>query len=219
VRDTCRKAARCATSRKPPGARPALPWRWKLQTNGIPAACDRPWVSCRGSRLPGSPSVRKNPNELPVTDGSKRVFRRFLGVSIGNWGGFFRALSGEGSPLNAGQTLFSQLLDCLPWNRFARIVTRHGGDRWVQTFPGSEQDRAMAFAQLTFRESLRDIEACLSAQPGKRGVISHWEASHGFKSGTPVVAKSATFRVTTVKPCVRAVAAMNASRSGRGSGT
>ena len=112
-------------------------------------------------------SVRKNPNELPVTDGSERVFRRFLGVSIGNWGGFSRALSGEGSPLNAGQTLFSQLLDCLPWSRFTRIVTRHGGDRWVQTFPGSEQYRAMAFVQLTFRESLRDIEACLSAQPGK----------------------------------------------------
>jgi hypothetical protein len=47
----------------------------------------------------------------------------------------------------------------------------------------------------------------------------HWEVSHGFKSGTPVGAKSATFRVTTVIPCARAVAAMNASRSGRGSGT
>lgn len=69
--------------------------------------------------------------------------------------------------MNAGQTLFSQLMDCLPWSTFARIVARHGGDRWVQTFPCTEQYRAMAFAQLTFRESLRDIEACLSAQPGK----------------------------------------------------
>lgn len=69
--------------------------------------------------------------------------------------------------MNAGQTLFSQLMDCLPWSTFARIVARHGGDRWVQTFPCAEQYRAMAFAQLTFRESLRDIEACLSAQPGK----------------------------------------------------
>jgi len=83
-------------------------------------------------------SVRKSPNELPVTDGSKRVFRRFLGVSIGNWGGFSRALSGEGSPMNAGQTLFSQLLDCLPWSRFARIVTRHGGRRLYVGESGAE---------------------------------------------------------------------------------
>ena len=69
--------------------------------------------------------------------------------------------------MNAGQTLFSQLMDCLPWSTFARIVARHGGDRWVQTFPCTEQYRAMAFAQLTFRESLRDIEACLSAQSEK----------------------------------------------------
>ena len=58
-----------------------------------------------------------------------------------------------------------------------------------------------------------------SGAAGGRGAISHWEASHGFKSGTPVGAKSATFLVTTVMPCARAVAAMNASRSGRGSGT
>lgn len=69
--------------------------------------------------------------------------------------------------MNAGQTLFSQLMDCLPWSTFARIVARHGGDLWVQTFPCTEQYRAMAFAQLTFRESLRDIEACLSAQSEK----------------------------------------------------
>lgn len=69
--------------------------------------------------------------------------------------------------MNAGQTLFAQLMDCLPWSTFTRIVARHSGDRWIQSFPCSEQYRAMAFAQLTFRESLRDIEACLSAQPGK----------------------------------------------------
>lgn len=69
--------------------------------------------------------------------------------------------------MNAGQTLFSQLMDILPWSTFARIVARYGGDRSVQTFPCTEQYRAMAFAQLTFRESLRDIEVCLSAQPAK----------------------------------------------------
>ena len=46
-------------------------------------------------------------------------------------------------------------------------VARYHGDHSVQTFPCTEQYRAMAFAQLTFRESLRDIEACLSAQPAK----------------------------------------------------
>jgi hypothetical protein len=69
--------------------------------------------------------------------------------------------------MNAGKTLFSQLMDCLPWSTFARIVARHHGDHSVQSFPCAEQYRAMAFAQLTYRESLRDIEACLSAQPAK----------------------------------------------------
>jgi Transposase DDE domain/Domain of unknown function (DUF4372) len=69
--------------------------------------------------------------------------------------------------VNAGKTLFAQLMDCLPWSTFARIVAHYHGDHSVQTFPCTEQFRAMAFAQLTYRESLRDIEACLSAQPGK----------------------------------------------------
>jgi len=69
--------------------------------------------------------------------------------------------------MNAGKTLFSQLMDCLPWSTFARIVARYHGDHSVQTFPCTEQYRAMAFAQLTYRESLRDIEACLWAQPAK----------------------------------------------------
>ena len=67
----------------------------------------------------------------------------------------------------AGKTLFSQLMDCLPWSTFARLVRRYRGDFGARTFPCAEQYRAMAFAQLTYRESLRDIEVCLSAQPGK----------------------------------------------------
>jgi hypothetical protein len=58
-------------------------------------------------------------------------------------------------------------MDCLPWSTFTRLVARYRGDFSVQTLPCTEQYRAMAFAQLTYRESLRDIEACLSAQPGK----------------------------------------------------
>jgi transposase len=67
----------------------------------------------------------------------------------------------------AGKTIFSQLMDCLPWSTFTRLVARYDGDNSVQALPCTEQYRAMAFAQLTYRESLRDIEACLSAQPAK----------------------------------------------------
>ena len=66
--------------------------------------------------------------------------------------------------MNTGKTLFAQLMDFLPWTTFSRIVGRYGGDRGVRGFKCTEQFRAMAFAQLTWRESLRDIEVCLSAQ-------------------------------------------------------
>ena len=66
-----------------------------------------------------------------------------------------------------GQTLFAQLMDYLPWTTFARIVTRYQGDRRVRTLPCTEHFRILAFAQLTYRESLRDIEVCLAAQAAK----------------------------------------------------
>ena len=69
--------------------------------------------------------------------------------------------------MNTGKTLFAQLMDFLPWTTFSRIVARYGGDRGVRGFNCAEQFRAMAFAQLTWRESLRDIEVCLSAQSSK----------------------------------------------------
>ena len=69
--------------------------------------------------------------------------------------------------MNVGKVLFAQLMDFLPWSSFARSVARYGGDRRVRSFTCAERFRAMAFAQLTFRESLRDIEACLGAQPNK----------------------------------------------------
>ena len=67
----------------------------------------------------------------------------------------------------AGKTLFAQLMDFLPWTTFARIVERYGGDYRVRALPRTEHFRALAFAQLTYRESLRDIEAFLSAQSAK----------------------------------------------------
>ena len=69
--------------------------------------------------------------------------------------------------MNVGKTLFAQIMDFLPWTTFTRYVQRYGGDRGVRTLPCAEQFRIMAFAQLTYRESLRDIEACLTAQVGK----------------------------------------------------
>jgi hypothetical protein len=69
--------------------------------------------------------------------------------------------------MNAGKLLFAQLMDFIPWTSFSRSVNRYGGDRRVRSFSCAEQFRAMAFAQLTYRESLRDIEACLNAQPNK----------------------------------------------------
>jgi hypothetical protein len=69
--------------------------------------------------------------------------------------------------MNTGKTLFAQIMDFLPWKTFHRIVARHGGDKGVRSLSCAEQFRAMAFAQLTYRESLRDIEACLLAHSAK----------------------------------------------------
>ena len=57
--------------------------------------------------------------------------------------------------MNTGKTLFAQLMDFLPWTTFTRIVDRYGGDHRVRTLSCAEQYRSMAFAQLTYRESLR----------------------------------------------------------------
>ena len=67
----------------------------------------------------------------------------------------------------AGKTLFAQIMDFLPWSTSHRIVARYAGNYRVRTLTCAEQFRAMAFAQLTYRESLRDIETCLRAQSTK----------------------------------------------------
>ena len=69
--------------------------------------------------------------------------------------------------MNTGKTLFAQIMDFLPWSTFDRIVARYDGDRAVRKLSCAAQYQVMAFAQLTYRESLRDIEACLSAQTAK----------------------------------------------------
>lgn len=66
-----------------------------------------------------------------------------------------------------GRTIFSQLLDYLPRHTFRRLVKRYSGDYRVRTFTCWDQFLAMFFAQFTYRESLRDIEACLGAIPDR----------------------------------------------------
>src|SRR3990172_7631754 len=67
----------------------------------------------------------------------------------------------------AGKLVFAQVMEFAPWHTFRRLVTKYGGDFNVRRFSCLDQFLCLAFAQLTYRESLRDIEACLRAQPGK----------------------------------------------------
>ena len=69
--------------------------------------------------------------------------------------------------MNLGRTVFSQLTAFLPDREFRRCVERYGGDRRLRGFSCWDQYLCMGFAQLTYRESLRDIEACLRSSPDK----------------------------------------------------
>jgi hypothetical protein len=80
--------------------------------------------------------------------------------------------------MHIGNLVFSQLMEFAPWHTFRHLVAKYRGDFNVRTFSCLDQFLSMAFAQLTYRESLRDIEACLRAQPtklyhmGLRGKVS-----------------------------------------------
>ena len=86
--------------------------------------------------------------------------------------------------MNAGRTVFAQLMDFLPLPQFRRCVERYRGDYKVQHFTCLDQFLCLAFAQLTYREGLRDIEACLRAQGSKlyhmgfRGHVSRNNLAH-----------------------------------------
>jgi hypothetical protein len=69
--------------------------------------------------------------------------------------------------MNAGKSIFSQLMDFLPSPEFRQCVERYRGDYKLKSFSCWDQFLCMAFAQLTYRESLRDIEACLRAQQAR----------------------------------------------------
>src|SRR5437867_1319440 len=67
----------------------------------------------------------------------------------------------------AGKLVFAQVMEFAPWHTFRRLIKKHRGDFNVRSFSCLDQFLCMAFAQLTYRESLRDIEACLWAQASK----------------------------------------------------
>ena len=69
--------------------------------------------------------------------------------------------------MNVGQTVFAQLMEFIPTYQFQLSVDRYQGHRYVKGFSCWDQFLCLAFAQLTYRESLRDIEACLRAQQSK----------------------------------------------------
>ena len=83
-----------------------------------------------------------------------------------------------------GKLIFSQLMDFVPWRRFQTCVKRYRGDYKVKTYACAEQFRVMAFAQLTYRHSLREIETCLRAvqtklyHMGIRSTICHSNLAH-----------------------------------------
>jgi hypothetical protein len=86
--------------------------------------------------------------------------------------------------MNSGKSIFAQLMDFLPSKAFRRCVQRYQGDYKLKTFSCWDQFLCMSFAQLTYRESLRDIEACLRAQHTKlyhlgiRGQVSRNTLAH-----------------------------------------
>ena len=69
--------------------------------------------------------------------------------------------------MNVGKTLFAQVMEFVPWKTFGRIIARHKGDACVRTLGCADLFRIMAFSQLTWRESPRDIEVCLEANQSK----------------------------------------------------
>jgi hypothetical protein len=92
--------------------------------------------------------------------------------------------------MHQGKLVFAQVMAHLPLSPFRRCVARYGGEHKVKSFLCLDQFYAMAFAQLTFRESLRDVEACLATQ-GQR--LYHL----GFRSP---VARNTLANANAVRP-------------------
>jgi hypothetical protein len=86
--------------------------------------------------------------------------------------------------MHEGKFIFSQLMEFVPWRRFQTCVNRYHGDYKVGAYKCVEQFRVMAFAQLTYRHSLREVEACLRVvkpklyHMGIHSTISHSNLAH-----------------------------------------
>lgn len=78
--------------------------------------------------------------------------------------------------MNVGKTLFAQVMEYVPWKTFGRIIDRHGGDAGVRTLSCADLFRVMAFAQLTWRESLRNPRI-----PYETTKIRHASKQAGYK--------------------------------------
>jgi len=86
--------------------------------------------------------------------------------------------------MNSDRTIFSQIMDFIPMYEFRKCVSRYKGNYKIKSFSCWDQFLCMAFAQLTYRESLRDIEACMRASQHKlyhmgiRGIVSRNTLAH-----------------------------------------
>ena len=80
--------------------------------------------------------------------------------------------------MNVDKTLFAQVMEFIPWTSFTRIVNRYAGNAGIRRLSCAEQFRVMAFAQLTWRESLRDIEVTLGANSSKLYAMGLRHAVH-----------------------------------------
>ena len=110
----------------------------------------------------------------------------------------------------SGRTVFSQVMDGLPLNEFRNCVDRYGGDHKVKSFSCLDQFLTLAFAQLSGRESLRDIETCLRAMPsrlyhmGFRGRVSRNNLSHANQHRDwRIFADFAQILIARVRPLYR----------------
>ena len=74
--------------------------------------------------------------------------------------------------MHEGKFVFSQLMEFVPWRRFQTCVNHDGGDYKVSSYKCVEQFRVMAFAQLTYRHSLREVEACLRVAKATNDLLS-----------------------------------------------
>ena len=105
--------------------------------------------------------------------------------------------------MNLGRTVFAQLVDHVPSYEFQKCVTRYRGDYQQKRFSCWDQFLCMAFAQFTYRESIRDIEACLRSMNSKlyhmgfRGKVARSTLADDRATGVVEVGQHTRFRVTS----------------------